>query len=171
MIEFDFRRSSRRCHVSGQEFKPGEVYYSVLVEQGDELQRMDFSESSWPGPPPNAVGWWRSQVPSQDRQRVYWAPNDVLLAYFQQLYHRPEKQETCYVMSLLLQRKRLLSAIESRPRAEETGRETVLRSARLDAEFVVAECPLSVERMRVIQEELCEHLFMDQPELAADAES
>ncbi len=167
MIEFDFKRSSRRCHASGQEFKPGEIYYSALVEEGDELLRRDFSQAAWQGPPDDAIGWWRSQVPDHDRNRVYWAPSEVLLAYFQKLSQRSEKKDTLFVMSLLLQRKRLLSVVETHgePAAPDA---TVVRSAKLDADIVVASCTPTPDRIREIQAELCEHLFTDQPELEID---
>jgi hypothetical protein len=169
MIEFDFKRSSRRCHRTERDLKPGEVYYSALVEQGEEFVRLDFSESAWEGPPEGALGWWRSRIPERDAQRVYWAPSDVLLAYFQELETRPEKAATRYVMALLLQQKRLLALRDVRvgPNGQ---RELVLHSARLKADFVVPDIPPAPQQLREIQETLTASLFTDQPTWEFDEE-
>ena len=169
MIEFDFKRSSRRCHRTQRDLKPGEVYYSALVEQGEEFVRLDFSAAAWEGPPPETLGWWRSRIPERDGQRVYWAPSEVLLAYFQELETRPEKAATRYVMALLLQQKRLLALHDVRT-GTDGQRELVLHAARLKADFVVPDCPPSPEQLRAIQEELTSSLFTDQPTWELDDE-
>ncbi len=162
MMDYDFKRSSRRCHRTEQELKPGDEYYSALVEQGDEFVRLDFSKSAWEGPPAGTIGWWRSRVPERDGQRVYWAPSDVLLAYFQELENRPERAATRYVMALLLQQKRLLTLHDVRSDPE-GRRELLLHSARLKTDFVVSDIPPPPEQIRAIQAELAANLFTDQP--------
>lgn len=162
MMEFDFKRPTRRCHRTERDLQPGESYYSALLDEGDELVRVDFSAAAWTGPPPGAIGWWRSQLPERDGQRVYWAPPAVLLAYFQELDHRPEKAETRYVLALLLQQKRLLALRDVR-RGPHGEQEWVLHAARLDADFVVADVPPAPSHLAAIQSELASHLFTDQP--------
>lgn len=159
MFEIEIKRSSRRCCQTEREFAPGDVYFSVLTEGDDDFVRNDYSEQAWQGPPDNAIAWWRCQVPVPGKNKVYWAPPDALLAYFQQLYERPDKQTTCFVMALLLMRKRLLSA---EPHAADPGY-LVLNSAKLGTQFKVAECDVGPEQLAEIQSELSEHLFMDQP--------
>ena len=50
-------------------FAPGETYYSVLVAEGAELKRYDYAADAWQGPPAEAVGWWKSQIPDRTPAR------------------------------------------------------------------------------------------------------
>jgi len=89
MLDFDLQRCSRRCSVSDRELKDGETCYSVLVPQGGEVVRLDYSAEAWPGPPASAIGWWQSTVVDPNAGRPHWAPNDVMLNYFERLLDDP----------------------------------------------------------------------------------
>ena len=61
----------------------GEEYVSALIEEEGQLVRKDFTQSQWNGPDESCIGWWTSVVPLLDSDRVYWAPNSVLLSFFE----------------------------------------------------------------------------------------
>ena len=63
MLDFHVQRCTRRCAGVDRELLPGETFYAVLVTEGAEVVRLDFSESAWQGPPDDAIGWWRSRIP------------------------------------------------------------------------------------------------------------
>jgi hypothetical protein len=170
MFEYDFKRFQRRCCKTNQEFKPGDVYYSALIEDGEQFVRMDFSARAWEGPPPGAIGWWRCQMAAQNPNRVYWAPNSVLLDYFGKLALRPEKAELYYLMALVLMRKKLLQLVENR-RQEDGTAELLVNSARNKQDYRVPVCEPAPQRLQELQTELCEQLFTDQPVDPMDAES
>ena len=107
----------RRCSTTGREFAPAEEFYSALVAEGAELRRLDYCVEAWQGPPPGAVGWWKSQVPDRNAARAHWAPNDVLLSFFDELADQPDKQDMRYVLALLL----------VRPASDARGRGTARR--------------------------------------------
>ncbi|MCH5373277.1 MAG: hypothetical protein JJ992_04830, partial [Planctomycetes bacterium] len=79
MIDFEIQRCSRRCAKTDCEFAPGEEFYSVLVSEGSDVVRYDYSQSAWQGPPEGAIGWWKSRMPELHARRANWAPNDVML--------------------------------------------------------------------------------------------
>lgn len=108
MLDFEVHRSSRRCAASDRELKPGELFYSVLVPQGGTVTRLDYSREAWTGPPDQAIGWWQARVPDQHAPRIQWAPNTVMLQYFEQLIATPDQQGAAYVLALLLIRRRIL---------------------------------------------------------------
>ena len=56
MLDFEIRRSGRRCAKTDREFRQGEVFYSVLIPEGSEVQRYDYCHEAWQGPPENAIG-------------------------------------------------------------------------------------------------------------------
>lgn len=123
-MDYEVQRCTRQCAKSGREFAPGESFYSVLVAEGAELRRYDYAIDAWEGPPQEAIGWWKSQIPDRSALRKHWAPNDVMLQFFDELAEQPDKQDIRYVLSLLLVRRRVMRLEESEP--DEHGREILL---------------------------------------------
>ena len=120
-MDYEVQRSTRRCSTTGREFAPGETYYSVLVAEGAELKRYDYAADAWQGPPEEAVGWWKSQVPDRNAARKHWAPNDVMLDFWDELADQPDKQDMRYVLTLLLIRRRVFRLEEEKCDAAGAG--------------------------------------------------
>jgi hypothetical protein len=113
-MDYEVQRSAKRCSATGREFAPGEEFYSALIAQGADLTRCDYACDAWQGPPPGTIGWWKSQVPDRGAVRAYWAPNDILLRFFDELAEQPEKQDMRYVLALLLVRRRVMRMEEEK---------------------------------------------------------
>ena len=161
MMDFQIKRTSRHCHATERELKPGETFFSDLVQEDDELVRRDFCEKAWQGPDASSLGWWKAMIPVVEGGRVYWAPRDVLLAYFDSLSGKPQHQPTAYVMALVLVRKRILQLVDSATSTE--GEVLEVRHARDNKTYTVPVVQLTPEQINQIQQELGEQLFMDQP--------
>ncbi len=152
-MDYEVQRCSRHCAESGRELAPGEAFYSVLVAEGAELRRYDYSLQTWKGPPKDAVGWWKSQIPDRGAARKHWAPNDVMLQFFDELAEQPQKQDIRYVLGLLLVRRRVMRLEESQ--ADAQGREVmVLYCPRREATYQVPAVVPDESRIEEIQEEL-----------------
>ncbi len=163
MIEFDFKRPTRKCSVTEQDIGPGQRFVSALVEQANgSLARLDFSEANWTSPPDDCIGWWTSQVPFADKGRVYWAPNDVLLAFFEHALSQPDQQPMAFVMALVLVRKRIVQWRETTVRGQK--KYMMLHDAKNKNDYEVLECELQVEEVAELQTDLAEKLFTDQVE-------
>lgn len=169
MFEYEIKRFNRRCCKTDQEFKPGDVYYSALVESGDEFVRMDFAAAAWEGPPAETIGWWRCQVAPLNPNRAYWAPTSVLLDYFAKLSESTENRELYYLMALVLLRKKIVQLVENK--TDQGANEMVVHAARIKRDFTVPICEPPAERLRQLQQELCDQLFTDQPLDVIDVES
>jgi len=92
-MEYEVQRATRHCFATGRELAPGEPFYSVLVAEGAVVRRYDYAVDAWKGPPPDALGWWKSQVPDRNAQRKHWAPNDVMLQFFDELAEQPDRED------------------------------------------------------------------------------
>jgi hypothetical protein len=152
-MDYEVQRSARHCTVTGREFAPGEAYYSVLIAEGAELKRYDYATDAWQGPPPEAIGSWKSQVPDRTSARKRWAPNDVMLHFWDELADRSDAQDFRYVLTLLLIRRRVFRLEEEKH--DPQGRELVVvycprREATYQVLAVVPEAP----RIDQIQEQL-----------------
>src|SRR5262245_55798164 len=157
MIDYDIQRCSRRCAASDRELKNGEEYYSVLIEENGGIVRRDYSGEGWPGPPDNTIGWWKSTVVDPNAGRMSWAPNDVMLHYFERLLEDPAAEDARYVLALLLVRRRVLRLEGNETDA--AGRPVlVLYCSRNEAEYRVPEVAPTPERAAAIQQQLAELL-------------
>lgn len=157
-MDFDVQGCTRHCAATGREFAPGEEFYSALMPQGAEVVRQDYSVDAWQGPPADAIGWWKSQMPTPQSNRAQWAPNDVMLHLFDELADDPQKQDMRYVLALLLVRRRVFR-MEETEEGEAGGEEMVLYCPRRDATYHVPETPPREERVAEIQAELGGLLF------------
>lgn len=151
-MDYEVQRSTRHCSATGREFAPGETYYSVLVAEGAELKRCDYAADAWPGPPAEAVGWWKSQVLGRAAARKHWAPNDVMLQFWDELAEQPDKQDMRYVLTLLLIRRRVFRLEEE---TIDAGREfLVVYCPRRETTYQVLAVTPEPPRIDQIQEEL-----------------
>ena len=134
------------------------MFYSVLIAEGAELVRQDFSVEAWDGPPERTVGWWKSQMPMPTSKRMHWAPNDVMLQLFESLETQPDKQDMRYVLALLMVRRRVVR-LEDQEVADQGRPAMVLYCPRRETTYHVVECPPEEARVEAIQEELARLLF------------
>ncbi|NUQ60943.1 MAG: hypothetical protein HUU20_00535 [Pirellulales bacterium] len=157
-MDYEVKRFSRHCAETGRELAPGEEFHSVLIAAGADLERKDYSAEAWQGPPEGAIGWWKSQVPSSETRRMTWAPNDVLLQFFEELEQQADKQDMRYVLALLLVRRRVMRLDESEK--DEAGREVmVLYCPRRDMTYRAPAVIPEESRIEAIQDELAQLLF------------
>jgi hypothetical protein len=162
MFDFDIQRCTRKCFATERELRAGEHYYSVLVQQGADVIRRDYAESAWQGPPEGTIGVWKSQMPGAGNKKLHWAPNDVMLHYFEQLAEIEEKRDVRYVLALLMIRRRVVR--QESTETDEQGREVaVLFSPKTEQEYrVVVELP-AAQRVQEIQNELASLLYAGEP--------
>ncbi len=156
-MDFDVQRCSRHCAATERELSPGEAYYSALVEHGDAVERLDYSQQGWSGPPADTVAWWKSRIPERTSKKKRWAPNEVMLRFFEELDRKkdePRSQDDMrYVLGLLLVRRRVLRQEESE--SDERGNEVlVLYCPRRDATYRLPTAVPDAVRIDEIQEEL-----------------
>ena len=161
MVEFDIKRSSRKCSVQDRALLPGEFYISALLQTDESTQRCDYCLEAWDGPPENCIGWWKAQIPEVVAGKIYWAPNEILYSYFDHLRNSPVEQDAAYVMALLMVQKRLLSLEEFVD--TETGQQMVLLNRHQREMFAIDVLEIEPARTAEIQQQLDEKLFTDQP--------
>jgi len=150
-MDYEIQTCTRRCAATGRELSPGEAYYSALVPDGEGWRRLDYAAETWQGPPPEAVGWWKSQRP--DARRVHWAPNDVLLEFFDRLEGQAENQDLRYVLALFLVRRRVMRLEETQ--TDDQGHEVlVLSCPRRESTHQVPAVVPDEARINQIQDEL-----------------
>ena len=153
----DIPRCSRICAATEQELKPGDRFYSVLFENQNEIRRLDYSFAAWPGPPEHFIGYWKSKVPLQNEKKLKLAPNDILLNFYDQLAIQPDKKDLCYVLVLLLIRRRLFRL--EKEELLESHRQMAVYCPKRDESYTIdVEIP-SDERIEELQNTLAVLLY------------
>jgi hypothetical protein len=159
MLDFEICRRARRCAKTDREFQPHELFYSVLVPEGAEVVRYDYSAEAWQGPPENALGWWKAQAESSTR-KFNLAPQDVIVQFFEQLGGQPDKADLRYVLTLLMIRRRIVRLEDTE--TDDAGQEVlVVFCPRNESEYRVPVVSPTQRRAAEIQEELVRLLYAD----------
>ncbi len=168
MQNFAIKRNAPKCFRTEKVFRPGDCFYSELVESDDgQMVRKDYAADQWTGMSENAIGWWKQTVPQLESGKIYWAPDEVLIRYFQSLMNSPQRAQAAYIMALLMVQKRLLTLEDS---GLEDDAKLVLRERKSGEVFEVAQQNISPERIKELEMQLCENLFSDQPFVQTDVE-
>lgn len=115
-MSYQVKPLGKVCAGSGEPLAPGTTCYSVLVERDGRSIRLDYSAEQWPGPPDDAIGFWKSEIPDEvvAETRKPLEPHE-LMTLFEQLADSPNpmQEKMRYVLALLLTRKRRLVMEES----------------------------------------------------------
>lgn len=160
MIDYEISRCTRRCYQTGRELRPGEVVYSLLLSDGKEIVRKDCSLEAWTGPPEDAIGWWKTQLPKPDNAAPRMAPPLIIAQRFDQLVANAADPQLLTVMALLMIRKRILKEDEaSLERKNATWR---LHCQLTEQTYEVPRVDVEPRRVLPLQEVLLELLYGDE---------
>jgi hypothetical protein len=154
MTDYQIQPHTRRCHATGRVLRPGERYYSVLVDESGKLIRHDYAGEAWTGPPQMVFGFWTGKVPPENSSGLPGVDDDMLLDYFLRLSAEADSSRTSvrYVVALLLMRRRKLKFDEA---VMEDGQEIlVLRCTQTEEKYRVPNPRLTEEELNSVQDEV-----------------
>jgi hypothetical protein len=155
MTDYQLQAPTRRCHVTGRELRPGEKYFSALLDEAGRFVRRDFAPDAWVGPPENAIGHWAARVPKDGQAPKRPPIDDDLLA---ECFHRldgatdPSRVQFRYVVALLLMRRKRFKFEDVTKDA--AGETLLLRDTRTGDRHAVADPGLTEEAMAAVQDEV-----------------
>ena len=110
-MDIAIHRPRTACARSGRQFVAGEPFFSALVRSQGSLERLDFADSAWSGPPDNTLAWWRSTYLATTSSGAALAPVDVLLDVVEELGGDGDAALR-YLVSLELVRRRVLRFVD-----------------------------------------------------------
>lgn len=177
LADFKVNRCSRRCHALSRPLRDGEWYFSVVIEDGDELIRRDYSAEAWTQPPEGTVGWWKGRMPLAGTRKLVLAPDPVLVDLLRGLGDSVERRPLRYLLALTLLRRRVVTSIvtsdEFKPETSSLGvggsdaaAEKILR-LRVQAdgsEIDIVTCVISRSQTDALQASLQELMYCEAPE-------
>src|SRR5437868_4050684 len=154
MMDYQIQATSRRCALTGRELRPGEKFFSVLLDEGGKFLRQDYSSEAWQGPPRGSFSFWAGRIPASDEQQPSPVDEELLMDCLQRLEgeSEPARVNFRYVVALLLMRRKRLRFEE--PRKEGEQEFLFMRCVRTRNTYRVLNPRLSEEEMAAVQEEV-----------------
>jgi len=118
--DWNIKSRSNTCQVTGLPFNEGDFFYTLLFWNEEEPQRLDLSESAWEDrkqdeTAPTPFSYWRSKYEAPPPPTPEPLPKDDaegMLRYFLK-QQDPKHQNVCYILALMLERKKLLRPLPS----------------------------------------------------------
>lgn len=111
LTEFKVARCSRKCFAQGRPLRDGEWFYSVVIEDGEDLTRREYSAEAWTGPPEGTVGWWKGRMPLAGARKLVLAPDPVLVDVLRGLDDSENRRQLRYLLALMLLRRRVVTTV------------------------------------------------------------
>lgn len=160
-MDYQIQPHTRCCAVTGKEIKPGDKFYTVLVDEDHHFVRKDYCSEAWQGPPPNAFSFWMGRMPDDSAPRRLLIDDEILMDCFGRLegQNDPNKVNFRYVVALLLMRRKRLKFEDA---LHEDGQEVlVLRAGREKKTYKVVNPRLSDDEIETVQNEVFKVLGWD----------
>lgn len=158
--DWPIKHRADTCARTGRAFDPGEQFYTLLFREGEGYRREDLSEEAWTQrnenirpfsfwktryePPPAAPPEPLAKENAEDLLRRLLAQND------------PANANSCYVLAVMLERKRVLKPIKT----EKSDDRPVLvyEHGKTGDVFIVPDVRLRLDEIEHVQNEVSQLL-------------
>jgi hypothetical protein len=154
---WEIKSRAHCCARTGRPFEEGEYFYTLLFWDGEGFRREDISEEAWHNRNENIqpFSFWRSKY----ERPVPPPPEPVAKEDAEGLLRNliaqgdPASRNACFILAVMLERKRVLRPMESR-----APDFLAYEHAATGEMFIVANPDLSLENIPAIQGEVYEML-------------
>lgn len=157
-MEYHFKPLGKTCAASGEPLTPGSWCHSVVVERQGQQVRLDYAAAAWQGPPADAIGHWKMQVPLPKNPQSLKVDPEALMRYFEQLSEEasPSQEPQRYASALLLLKLKRLRLDDVRD--DDDGTVLLLEGLHGEGLFEVRNLQLPDTDASQLQLELKQHL-------------
>jgi len=155
-MEWNIKSRSESCQVTGKLFGDEEWFYTVLNDKIEGVQRQDCSTEAWEQfqHSPDELSFWRSQFKASPPAAAEAVGKEDAESELRRLLSEPKAADVkvCFLLALLLERKRILKA---RERYARDGQKYVLYEHMGTQEtFIVPEVEFKLADLDSLREEL-----------------
>lgn len=158
--DWEIKSRAHACARTGTEFHPGEMFYTMLIREGDGFRREDLSEEAWAARNDNIqpFSFWRSKYEPPAPPRPEPLPRDDAEGLLRRLVaeNNPAHTNARYILALMLERKRMLRPVESQDEDM-----LVYEHVATGETIVLANPHLSFEQIPAVQKEVSALLSPD----------
>jgi hypothetical protein len=158
--EWPIKHRADACARTQRPFQAGEQFYTLLFREGEGFRREDLSEEAWAQRNENIrpFSFWKSRYepPPAEPPEALAKENaeDILRRLLAQ--NDPANVNACYVLAVMLERKRVLKQIKSE---QSDGRPVLIyEHAKTGDVFIVPDVQLRLDELEQVQNEVAEQL-------------
>jgi hypothetical protein len=154
--EWPIKHRADACVVTQRPFVSGEQFYTLLFREGDGFRREDLSEEAWASRNENIrpFSFWKSRYeppPATPPEPIAKESAEDLLRRLL-LEKNAERANACYVLAVMLERKRVLKQIKSE--AVTDGRVLIYEHNKTGDVFIVPDPQLRLDEIEKVQTEV-----------------
>jgi hypothetical protein len=154
--EWPIKHRADVCAVTQRRFVPGEQFYTLLFREGDGFRREDLSEEAWANRNENIrpFSFWKSRYEPPPPM----PPEALAKENAEELLRRllaeknPARANACYVLAVMLERKRVLKQMKSETMAD--GRVLFYEHGKTGDVFIVPDPQLRLDEIEKVQDEV-----------------
>ena len=151
--DWTIQHRAERCAISGEPFRDGDYFYTLLYDERGEFRREDLSEAAFKARNENIqpFSFWRSkfEVPVAVPETLgKQTAEDLLRRYMAE--HSPEHSNARYILAVMLERKKLLKEIEAK-RSEDGSLARIYEHTKTGEVFIVPDPELRMDQIAEVQ--------------------
>ncbi len=162
--EWNIQGRAEKCARTGRPFTDGEVFFTLLHEEGDLLRREDICTEAWEAMHPpgseSAVppfSFWRGKYEPPPPLPVESVTKADAESHLRQLLAQgppPEKAAVAYLLAALLERKRIIKPVARTGGEGESSRVLPYEHAKTGELFLVPNTAPRLDEIERVQAEL-----------------
>ncbi len=154
--EWPIKHRADACARTGRPFQAGEQFYTLLFREGDGFRREDLSEEAWAQRNENIrpFSFWKTRYEPPPAAPSETLAKEILRRLLAE--NDPGNANACYVLAVMLERKRVLKPI----RSEQGDDRPVLiyEHAKTGDVFIVPDVRLRLDELEQVQNEVAQQL-------------
>ncbi len=156
--EWEIKSRSHICSHTGKPFEEKEVIWTLLHIEGDVLRREDLCEAAWETmrkkEETRIFSFWKSRYeppPSPEPEALGKENAEQMLRRLMEELS-PGHANTCYILALMLERKRTLRQIETKSDAQ--GRILIYEHVKTGEVLLIRDPNLRLDQIEEVQREV-----------------
>lgn len=158
--DWPIKHRADACARTHRAFEPGEQFYTLLFREGDGFRREDLSEEAWAQRNENIrpFSFWKTRYEPPPAEPPEPLPKETAEDILRRLLAQndPAQVNACYVLALMLERKRVLKQIKS---DQSEGRPVLIYEHTKSGDvFIVPDVRLRLDELEQVQSEVAEQL-------------
>jgi len=163
--EWPIKHRADACARTQRPFQAGEQFYTLLFREGDGFRREDLSEEAWGQRNENIqpFSFWKSRYeppPAAPPEALAKENAEDLLRRLL-AEDNPANANACYVLAVMLERKRVLKPVKPQEPADRPV--LIYEHAKNGDVFIVPDVKLRLDQLEQVQNEVAELLNKTQP--------
>lgn len=158
--DWPIKHRADACARTQRPFEPGERFYTLLFREGDGFRREDLSEEAWAQRNENIqpFSFWKSRYepppPAAPEPLAKESAEELLRRLLAE--NKPANANACYVLAVMLERKRILKQVKTEPTEDRLV--LIYEHAKSGDVFIVPDARLRLDEIEHVQQEVSQFL-------------